>query len=143
MQRISPKSIIIQWIAKCQDVFHSNLFFSGITAILVLSAKLFVTTAPAPTITLSPNSTPGKITAFEPIQQFFPIKLWFPIFNLSKESMLTENELKSLLKKTQILIYNNVRMIFVQAFLPYNFSVVIIVIILNFFHCFAQRFNII
>ena len=49
--------------------------------IIEFEEKLFVTTVPAPTITLSPSCTPGSKIALAPIQQPFPILIGFDDFH--------------------------------------------------------------
>ena len=63
------------------------MIFAGQPAITTFEGKLLVTTELAPTVTLSPNSTPGKIVTEFPNQQFFPIfiedTLYFFLFKSS------------------------------------------------------------
>ena len=48
---------------------------AGFPPMTTLFPKLLVTTAPEATTTLSPNATPGLITACPPIQQLSPIDI--------------------------------------------------------------------
>jgi len=49
------------------------MILAGLPAIITLFGKDFVTTLPAPTITLSPKFTSGRIITFAPNQTLSPI----------------------------------------------------------------------
>lgn len=53
--------------------FNILINLAGQPAIIELAGKLFVTIAPAPTMTLSPSSTPGNTHTLSPNQTLFPI----------------------------------------------------------------------
>jgi hypothetical protein len=55
--------------------------FAGAPAYTPLLFKSFVTIEPAPTITLSPIVTPGKIMVLCPMKLHFPILISFRILN--------------------------------------------------------------
>jgi hypothetical protein len=52
-----------------------RIILAGTPAITTLLGKLLLTTAPAPTTTLSPSVIPGQIVAFALIQTLFPIEI--------------------------------------------------------------------
>lgn len=57
------------------------IILAGFPAITTLFSNDFVTTLPAPTTTLSPNTTPGKIVTPPPSQTLFPIWIGAPYSN--------------------------------------------------------------
>src|SRR5713101_4260402 len=55
-------------LSESSRVSKYRMILAGFPTITTSSGKDFVTTAPAPTITRRPRVTPGRITAFAPIQ---------------------------------------------------------------------------